>query len=201
MISVLDAQLFPDQCIVLNTGKELIFPIFRNGSSSINHEAWPAISKEEIAQAKEIIVFVREPYERFLSGVTAYLEYHHELEADTVIQLINQHLFLDRHFCPQFYWLMNLQRYTDAHLKILDIKELSNYTKIHVNKMNSIKLNQFFKENQKLHFYLAMDKVLYWDLKGQTVPFSDVVYELKMQWPEVYREVIERSKTLCSVLD
>ena len=35
----------------------------------------------------------------------------------------------------------------------------------------------------------------------QTVTFADIVLAIKDMYPDVYKEVIERSKRLCSVLD
>jgi len=200
MFDILDTQLFPDECIVLDTGYELVYPIFKNGSSSLSKTYRP-VRSDVITNAKCITVYVREPLDRFYSGVNTYLKNNPILDSNTVIELINRHLFLDRHFCPQFYWLVNLRRFTSAEYKILDMSQLSNTTTLHVNKSEAHTTSDYFESNDKIHFYLSMDKILYWDLMGETVSFNDIVYTLKIKWPDVYKEVIERSKTLCSVLD
>lgn len=200
MFSILDTQLFPDECIVLDTGHELVFPIFKNGSSSLLRK-YKIASDLQIQQSKEITVFIREPLQRFYTGVDTFIKNNPELDSPTLINLINKHLFLDRHFCPQFFWILNLQRYTKAKLKILDISELSSYTDLYYNissSTNDIRLS--FKENDKLHFYMSLDKALY-KLLNQTKTFADILKNIKQEYPDVYTEVIERSKKLCSVLD
>lgn len=200
MLNILDTQLFPDECIVLDTGNELVYPIFKNGSSSLS-KTYSPVHLDVITNADCITVYIREPLDRFYSGVNTYLKNNPTLDSNTVIELINRHLFLDRHFCPQFYWLVNLRRFTSAKFKILGMSQLSNTTTLHMNKSEVHNTSEHFKANDKIHFYLALDKVLYWDLKNQTVTFDDILYKIKTQWPDVYKEVIERSKILCNVLD
>jgi hypothetical protein len=199
MLSILDSQLFPDECIVLDTGKELIYPIFKNGSTSLVKNFKEA-SLADIKSADSITVFVREPLDRFYSGVNTFIQHNLQLDTSTVIELVTRHLFLNRHFSPQFFWIVNLQRFTNAKLKLKNISSLNSVTKFHENKSLSNSISKHFEDNNKLHFYMALDKVLYWDLIDKIVTFKQILDELKQQYPDVYNEVIERSKTLCNVL-
>jgi hypothetical protein len=61
-------------------------------------------------------------------------------------------------------------------------------------------IDDYFKHNDKLHFYLSIDKVLTESLIGFTVEFKDIVKLIKIRHPDVYVELIKRSKDLCSVL-
>ena len=61
-------------------------------------------------------------------------------------------------------------------------------------------LDKFFKDNNRLHFYLSVDKVLTEKLLGQTVTFDTIVQSIKESYPEVYKEIIAYSIKLCGVL-
>ena len=61
-------------------------------------------------------------------------------------------------------------------------------------------LIDYFKENEKLWFYLQLDKVLTEDFIGQTVNMKTIVAHIKDKYPVLYEETIERSRELCAVL-
>jgi hypothetical protein len=62
-------------------------------------------------------------------------------------------------------------------------------------------LAEYFENNDKVHFYLEIDKVLVNNLLGQTVSFEEIVSTIKSEYPLVYKEVIQRSIDLCGVLE
>ena len=62
-------------------------------------------------------------------------------------------------------------------------------------------LVEYFENNDKVHFYLEIDKVLINNLLGKTVSFEEIVSTIKSEYPAVYREVIQRSIDLCGVLE
>jgi hypothetical protein len=106
---------------------------------------------------------------------------------------------LNRHFCPQFYWLVNLQRYTDAKIKINPIESLAEVTSLKYNVTEDSKLDEILSTD-KLHFYLSIDKVLTEDLLGKTVPFNLILNTIKHRYAEIYNEIIQRSIDVCNVL-
>ena len=148
MFTPLDSVLFPDECVIVKSSNTFIFPIFKNGSSSLTKD-FPKIPHNDVANVTEVTVFIREPIDRFVSGVTTYIKKNPHIPESAITEFVKQFLFFNRHFCPQFYWLVNLR----------------------------------------------------WELIGQTVTFADIVLAIKDMYPDVYKEVIERSKRLCSVLD
>lgn len=200
MLSYLDPIIFPDDCEVLQLeANRYVYPIFKNGSSTLHALNLKRVS--DLSSLEVIDVIIREPYERFYSGVNTYIQHlDSSLDKNTALFFINNYLFLNRHFCPQFYWLVNLKRFTDAKFRLLSMTALSDITTMTLNKTDvdkSLK-NKF---SDKLDFYLQMDKILYEDLIGKTVSFEEILNALKLKYPHVYKEVVNRTKELCNVLD
>jgi hypothetical protein len=48
---------------------------------------------------------------------------------------------------------------------------------------------------------LSIDRVLTEDLLGKTITFKFIIQTLKHRYPEVYKEIVQRSIDLCNVLD
>jgi len=201
MLSILDPIIFPDDCLILKLQDYYIYPIFKNGSSSLNQSGYTVVSPDEYADIPEITVFVRDPFERYLSGVNTFVQHNPAYHQETLVHIISKNLFLDRHFCLQFHWLVNLQRFTQAPIKLKPMSELNHVIDVHNNVSKNKSFREVFATHNKLHFYLALDKVLFYDLIGQTVDFKQILTTLKQNYPDTYTEVIERSKQICSVLD
>ena len=199
MLSILDPIIFPDDCLILKSQDHYIYPIFKNGSSSLHKNK--VVSPDEYADISEVTVFVREPFERYLSGVNTFVQHNPAYHQETLVHIISKNLFLDRHFCLQFHWLVNLQRFTQAPIKLTPVSELNYVTDLHNNKSKNKSFREVFENHAELYFYLALDKVLFYDLIGQTVDFKQILTTIKQTWPDSYTEVIERSKQICSVLD
>jgi len=195
MLSYIDPIIFPDRCDVLEIvpSQRYVYPIFKNGSSSLYASGFRAVSQEELKSLETIDVFVRDPWQRFASGVQTCVE-HLNYDRETVLHFIETYLFLNRHYCPQFHWLLNLQRFSSAKLRLLPLNELNNIVSIHDNVLiKDLELQQRLATNEKIQFYLQIDKVLTNDLLGQTVEFKDIVKTIQQQHPDVYQEVIGRS--------
>lgn len=202
MLSQLDNIIFPDRCDVLEIvpSQRYVYPIYKNGSSSLYNSGFRLLEHDEIKNIPVIDIYVRDPYDRFVSGVNTFLKQNANLDRETAIHFITNYLFLNRHFCPQFFWLVNLRRFTDAKVRINSIDSLSEVTDLKFNKNQSLLLDETFA-NEKIHFYLSIDKVLTQDLLGKTVPFKLIVQTIRYRYSDVYKEVIQRSLNLCSVLD
>ena len=94
---------------------------------------------------------------------------------------------------------MNLRRFTTAKIKINHVSKLGEVTKYHENK-SADKDPLINSNNPKIQFYLKLDQVLVGELLGKTVTFKQIVQTIKHRYPEVYKEVIQRSIDLCNVL-
>lgn len=203
MLSQLDSIIFPDRCDLLEIDSQrYVYPIFKNGSSTLSKVPHRVLGIDELAQIHTVDVFVRDPYDRFLSGVQTYLRYNPQLDRRTALHFISEYLFLDRHFCPQFHWLVNLQRHAPVNMRILPIEKLTEVTGIFENKHErDYELENYFSTNLKVQFYIKMDKVLTEILIGKTVSMKTIMKNLKIHYAPVYREIVQRSKQLCTVLD
>ena len=200
MLSYLDPIIFPDDCEVLELpNNRYIYPIYKNGSSSLHQMNLPRVNSfDNIAV---IDVLIREPKQRFLSGVSTYLNnLDDSLDKDTALYFVKNYLFLNRHFCPQFYWLVNLRRFTKSKIRLLPFESINNITNINQNKSpeNYTDLDKYFGD--KVEFYLQLDKVLYYDLINQTVSFEQILDSIESDYFELHKEVIQRSRELCNVL-
>lgn len=200
MLSYLDPIIFPDDCEVLELSPgRYIYPIYKNGSSTLHSLNLKRVTN--LKELKVIDVLIRNPYERFYSGVSTYLKnLGPTVDRNTALYFVKQYLFLNRHYCPQFHWLVNLRRFTDAKFRLVPFEAISDITDAVLNtSIVDPSLRDAF--DNKLDFYLQLDKVLYEHLINQTVSFETILQTIQQQYPEVYKEVIARSKEICSVLD
>lgn len=202
MLSQLDCIIFPDRCDVLEIvpSQQYVYPIYKNGSSSLYSSGFRQVEHAELSTIPLIDVYVRNPYDRFASGVNTFLQHNQHLDRSTLLHFVCNYLFLNRHFCPQFHWLLNLQRFTNAKLRINHISSLSNITALKCNQSQDPMLDKYI-DNDKIHFYLSIDKVLTEDLLDKTVTFKLIVQTIKHRYPDVFNEIIRRSVELCNVLD
>ena len=202
MLSQLDNIIFPDRCDVLEIvpSQRYVYPIYKNGSSSLYNSGFRLMDHDELPNIPVVDIYVRNPYDRFVTGVNTFLQHNETFDRATVLHFVNNYLFLNRHFCPQFYWLVNLQRFTRAKIRINSIDTLSDITTLQVNQSQDPLLDEILS-TEKLHFYLSIDKVLTEDLLGKTVPFKLIAQTIRHRYPDVYKEVVQRSIDLCNVLD
>lgn len=203
MISQIDNFIFPDQCEVLEMGPQrYVYPIFKNGSTSLGREANRVIDIDELQKIDLVDVYVRDPYDRFLSGVQTYLSHNTHLHRETVLHFISEHLFLNRHFCPQFHWLVNLQRHSRVNMRLMPMEQISEVTSMVKNQNpRDPDLEEYFSRNLKVHFYLQLDKVLTENLIGQTVNMQEIIREIENKYPKVYDETIGRTLRICTALE
>ena len=179
----------------------MLFRSFKSGSSSLKVTA-RQINYFELRELRTVEVFLRDPFERYVSGVQTYLRHlPPELDRSTVLAMIGEFIFLNRHFALQFHWVMNLARHTDAWMYFRPMSELSTATEYTWNALaRDQTLVEYFQNHNKLHFYLTLDKVLYEEFMGMTVPLVQIVNHIKNKHDHIYREIIQRSQELCSVL-
>lgn len=200
MLSQLDNIIFPDRCEVLEVAPQrYVYPIYKNGYSSLSNSNFRVLATTELPFLDTVEIFVRDPVERFFSGLSTWIEHNNYLDKDTMLHMAGHYLFINRHYAPQFHWLVNLRRYTQARIKINPIEDLSTITNLHLNE-NKNKVHYDIAYFPKVEFYMQLDKVLTETFIGQTVEFPTIVQSIKEHHPEVYFEVIQRSINICNVL-
>lgn len=200
MLSQLDNIIFPDRCEVLEVAPQrYVYPIYKNGYSSLSNSGFRTLTIAELHTLDTVEIFVREPIQRFFSGLRSYVEYNNHLDKDTLLFMAGHHLFINRHLASQFHWLVNLRRFTQAKIKINHINDLHTITDLHVNQ-NINKVHYDLQYFPKVAFYMQLDKILTETFLGQTVEFPQLVAAIKVHHPELYAEVIQRSISICNVL-
>ena len=95
MLSRIDDIIFPDRCevIEIEASQRGIYPIYKNGSSSLNEYAQAQKLKilfnEQIRKLSDINVIIRNPQERFISGFNTYVynttQENPQLNLDTIM--------------------------------------------------------------------------------------------------------------------
>lgn len=205
MFASIDRILFPNECPVLEVqpGTRYVYPIFKNGSSSLfANKNFRILSPAEVKNLDVIEVFVRDPHERFLSGVQTYLKkLPDHLNKKTMLFVIENYLYLNRHYCPQIYWLLNLQRFTTAKLHIRDMSQLNTICATNLNKsIPDPDIAEYFADKILVNFFNEMDEVLTVNLINQTVTFDHVLVVLKNNYGTLYQDTFDIAKNLVDVL-
>jgi hypothetical protein len=215
MFSELDNIIFPDSCEVIEIvpSQHYVYPIFKCGRSSLTEsmqqKGWRFVALEDIKKIKQpITVFLRDPKERFISGLNTFIQHRQgdNLDTHTILYFANKYLFLNRHYAPQFFWLLNLLRYTgpNACVNFQPITAISLLTDLHsrasvepITPDLTEKMQSFDWSKMELYFYL--DQILLAHT-GKTVNICDLIAYVKKDHDELYRLIFQRSLNIINVL-
>lgn len=110
----------------------IVFPIFKNGKSSIEYFAKENSCRVYInGQCKKldkITVFLRDPVERYISGVHSFIEFEKRkndyLDYDTVLWCIKNHDIKNEHYDSQFQWISRLERFYQGDISLRPVSDL-----------------------------------------------------------------------------
>jgi hypothetical protein len=182
-----------------------VYPIFKNGSTSLYKSNYRLVSTDELYNLKNIEIFVRDPTERFLSGVQTYItglvNQNPNINRESILYFISENQFLNRHFCPQLYWLINLKRFTDASITIRPLNELSTITEYYANTSQcDLTIREHFEQDKKIKFYNEIDEVLTINYINQTVTFEQIIATLKNNYDELYNHTFTHLKAMLNVV-
>lgn len=117
--------------VVKFDAEQFFYPIFKNGRSSLKMYAGKnnlrLLKNKEISNLKKITVFLRSPEERFVSGVYTffYLTNNQSIDENT-LKKIESFDIVDRHFIPQYLWLLHLHKYFNGIVEFKPMLELYN---------------------------------------------------------------------------
>jgi len=165
-------NLINTECRVALFPDHAIYPIFKNGSSSIFSAAHQVLVDDRIKDhAKDIHVFLRDPKQRFVSGVNEYSK-QNNLPVMTTYQRILDEALIDRHFAPQWIWLFHLFKYHKGSVTLRPFSELGQVCRQNTNK------SQYKVQIQVPEEYVKIDMQLIGHV-GQTLPLERLVREYK----------------------
>ncbi len=126
-------KLLNTDCVVVGVGPHTIYPIFRVAYTSLMYACDKKYVNSEIEQCNHIDIMIREPEERFVSGVNEYCV-QHKTNVESTWKEINDGTLQDRHFAPQYVWLLHLYKWYKGLITIRPFQHISNITDIHANK-------------------------------------------------------------------
>jgi len=204
MLSHLDCIIFPDRCEVIEVipSQRYVYPIFKNGQSSLltatKQNNWNIFLNEKIKKINSIDVFVRDPVERLASGISSFIQTtvrdHPDLDVKTVNWFAENYLYLNRHYAPQFLWLVNLARYThiECVLNFLDMSDIKTVTDVHEQPFKKLPVNIHIPNNE---MYKRIDQVLV-DSIGSELTFAQLVKQIQQKDKHAYEWVIGRSQRI-----
>jgi hypothetical protein len=211
MLSHLDCIIFPDRCEVIELvpSQRYVYPIFKNGQTSLVGYAkkykCKILINEQIKKVKSIDVVLRDPQQRLVSGINTFIQMtlrdYPELDIETVSWFARNYLFLNRHYAPQFFWIVNLARYLgdDTKLNFLSMDHLDQLAKINTKPtgINPI-TEQLLSQIQSMslsEMYIRVDQVLV-NCIGQSLTFQQLVCLIKQIDPQAYEWTIGRSQRI-----
>jgi hypothetical protein len=216
MFLEVDSIIFPDSCEVIQVASQhFVYPIFKCGRSSLTNsmysKGWKFVSEDKIKTIQEpFTVFLRDPWDRFLSGVNTYLQHleneGNSLDTHTVLYFVNRYLFLNRHYAPQFFWLLNLAKFVgiDAQVSLRNLADISTLVDMN-HRARVAPITDELKNRiesfdwSKLELYLFLDQILL-DHVGQTISIRNLLLYIKNNQPELYQLVFEKSADIVNVL-
>jgi len=144
----------------------------RNGSTSLRSVVGRKYTNEEIHKCKDIVVFLRDPVERFVSGLNEYCR-QNNVDLTQTWKSVKQGKFIDRHFSPQWIWLLHLSKFHKGKVSLKLVKDLITYCKVrlHQSKNNDTDvtlLDDFVRADQELMKHV-----------GQTIDLKTLVRKCK----------------------
>ena len=168
----------------------VIYPIFKNGRTSLYHygleKQAETFTNKQLKNLKHIHVFLREPDERFISGVNTYIEFENlGSQEDSILKQIEEMKICDRHFVPQYFWLMHLSKYFKGSVRLTTIEELrlTISTKDEPVKPNGTEIPHVTKKRKekikKINFkkYVDVDKKIIKKYINKTVVLENLIKE------------------------
>ena len=126
-------KLLNTDCTVVDIGPHTVYPIFRVGSSSLMLAANKTYVNSHIAECKHIDVMIRDPGDRFVSGINEYSR-QNNLDVEETWKLVEQGKLVDRHFAPQYMWLLHLYKFYKGTVTILPFDHIKQITSVHERK-------------------------------------------------------------------
>ena len=126
-------KLLNTDCTVVDIGPHTVYPIFRVGHTSLMASANNTYTNKQIAECKHIDILIRDPGERFVSGLNQYSR-DNNLEVEETWDLVEQGRLVNRHFAPQYMWLFHLYKFYKGDVTLKPFSHIKKITNMHEKK-------------------------------------------------------------------
>lgn len=123
-------KLLRTDCTVVCVNGHTVYPIFKVGSTSLLYAAERTYVNHEITSCGEISVLIRNPAERFVSGLNKYCQ-STNLDINRAWHMVNNGELINLHFAPQYVWLMNLYRFYKGEVTLNPFDHIKHITNTH----------------------------------------------------------------------
>ena len=164
----------------------MVYPIFKNGKSSLFNYAEEKklniLKNQQLQDIKQNIkVFLRDPVERFISGLHTIIETEKISNVDIFLQDVESLKICNRHYIPQFFWLIHLFVHFKGVVEIIPINNLydvvPNRNGPPITMLDNNRRKQILSIDNKA--YVAVDYKLINKYMGQTIELEKIIREFK----------------------
>mgnify|MGYP003993898849 FL=1 len=124
------SKLLNTDCVVIGIGERLVYPIYVSGSTSLRRASDRSYTNEEINALDHIDIIIRNPNERFVSGINVYSS-QNNITVPEVHHLVKEGNLVDRHIGPQYVWLCHLYRFFKGTVTLKPLDAISDYCDNH----------------------------------------------------------------------
>jgi hypothetical protein len=210
MLTPLDNELFPEDCRVVHMPlcDQWIFWIQKNGSSSLKEEqklnGLKLYRNEEIKELQCVDIYIRDARSRYISGVNTFLGFlkrdHPDLDFKTSLWFAKKYKFLNRHYLPQFFWLLNLSRYLspETRLRFHHFEDLAAILTIHKNPTRDPDHNfhrSLMEDNGDMELWFFVDQILK-DLAGNSMTLPQLIDHYSIRHSATWNLITEKTLPL-----
>ena len=215
MLTAVDGKLFSNDCEVVHVPSHnlRIYLIQKNASSSLRLEAerqnWSILRNDELLSLSSIDVFLRDPRSRIVSGINTFVQHlirdQPWLDAATCEFFATQYLFLNRHYLPQWHWLLNLARYinTGCRLRLHSMDGLSKVTsrcsRAGIRPPAIDQTSALLLTNSKLELWFLLDRILLGRC-GQSLTWQEIMQIYQEHPAQPLQIVLDRMESVRRVL-
>ena len=178
-------KLFTTDCRVILVGDNAVYPIFKNGQTSLVNYAKEkkliVLKNQQLQTVEKIKVYLRDPLQRFVSGVHTVIEFEKINNVDMFLKDVECFATYNRHFVPQFYWLMHLFKYFKGSVELRPVEELYDLVPLRdspdIKTLTAARKKQIMSINNKA--YVGVDYKLMDQYIGQTIDLEKIIKEFK----------------------
>lgn len=176
-------KLITDDCVVLHIKGNNIFPIFKNARSSLYHYADINKCKQfrnfEICNLRKIVVYVRDPKERFISGINTVVGFKKIKDVKTFLEDVQNFDFVDKHFMPQYVWLSQLYKFYKNDIHIKDVNELYDLIPYRESPAVPAITEELRQEIEKINIrkYIEVDQLIIEKFKNKRSKLENIIGE------------------------
>jgi len=167
-------RLLNTDCTVIDIGSHTVYPIFRVGYTSLMSDADQTYTNRQISKCEHIDIMIRNPIDRFVSGVNEYCR-QNSLDVKETWGLIKQKKLVDRHFAPQYIWLIHLYRFYKGTVTLKPFGSISEITQQH---LKHLRANESHQHVDPVEQFINVDLALMKDLH-KTVLLEDIIRKHK----------------------